>query len=768
MRRLLFLATACLVASGLTAMPAQADEPTAPLSPTSVTAKAGVNQAKVAWAPPVSDGGSPITGYTVTSGPGEKTCTTSGALTCNVTGLSNGATYTFTVTATNAIGASAPGGPSNTVTPNADTTNPVLVSSKVTPSRVSSLGGTVTVELRIADDLSGIRTPSGGLDANPAILFSRDGSSSVGFTRGMRRVSGDEYDGIYRTTTTIPAGTAAGSWGLTVYPIGDNAGNRTSFIDRPGLLVGSPAAPTDVAATAFADRHVTVHWTPPTDDGGNVITGYRITENTSGAVYTVDGSTTSLTRSFAELRDDVPLTFTVQAVNVAGLGEASSPSESITVPAIAPSAPTVTSVQPANKSVAIAWAAPADDGGSNISGYTVTDQLGEPACSTSGALTCAATGLDNGTAYTFTVVATNSAGDSAPSALSAPAIPFTVPGAPGDVTATAGDHTAMVSWGAAAAAGTPVTGYRVTATPSGKTITVPANQLSANVTGLTNGIDYTFTVAATSKAGTGQESTASNAVTPLGAPLAVSTLSVEAGDRQTQVTWGHADANGSALVSYTITTIPGNISVTVPPTRPTVVDGLTNGTRYRFVVRATNGVGAGQASTSTAVTPYGLPGAVSGVRATTADRAARLTWNPAPSNGAVVRYRVVTSPGAKAVTVTGTSARVTQLKNGTTYRFQVQAVNAAGAGPLSATSNKVIPAGPPGVVTKPRVRPGNRSVTVTWSPAAANGARITKYAVTSSTGKTMTVNGSVRSVRFTRLKQGKTYTFRVRRITRPE
>ena len=157
-----------------------------------------------------------------------------------MTGLSNGATYTFTVTAANAIGVSDPGGPSNSVTPNTDTTDPVLVSSKVTPSRVSSLGGTVTVELRITDDLSGIRTPSGGLDANPAILFSRDGFSSVGFTRGMRRVSGDEYDGIYRTTTTIPAGTAAGSWDLTVYPIDDNAGNGTFFIDRPGVLVGHP------------------------------------------------------------------------------------------------------------------------------------------------------------------------------------------------------------------------------------------------------------------------------------------------------------------------------------------------------------------------------------------------------------------------------------------------------------------------------------------------------------------------------------------------
>ena len=46
--------------------------------------------------PPASDGGTPITGYTVTAQPGGATCATTGTTECKVTGLHNGTAYTFT------------------------------------------------------------------------------------------------------------------------------------------------------------------------------------------------------------------------------------------------------------------------------------------------------------------------------------------------------------------------------------------------------------------------------------------------------------------------------------------------------------------------------------------------------------------------------------------------------------------------------------------------------------------------------------------------
>lgn len=86
-----------------------------------MAAAAGTGAATVSFAKPTSDGGSPITDYTVTAT--DKTNPRNGgqqasgtAVRLVVPGLANGDTYTFTVTATNKVGTSAPSNPSNAVT----------------------------------------------------------------------------------------------------------------------------------------------------------------------------------------------------------------------------------------------------------------------------------------------------------------------------------------------------------------------------------------------------------------------------------------------------------------------------------------------------------------------------------------------------------------------------------------------------------------------------------------------------------------------------
>jgi List-Bact-rpt repeat protein/fibronectin type III domain protein/NHL repeat-containing protein/galactose oxidase-like protein len=86
-----------------------------PSPPQSVTAVAGNQQATVSFTVPVSNGGSAITGYMVTSSPGG--ITAFGVYSpITVTGLSAGATYTFTVEAINAAGTGQMSTPSNAVT----------------------------------------------------------------------------------------------------------------------------------------------------------------------------------------------------------------------------------------------------------------------------------------------------------------------------------------------------------------------------------------------------------------------------------------------------------------------------------------------------------------------------------------------------------------------------------------------------------------------------------------------------------------------------
>ncbi len=111
----------------------------APNSPTGITATAGNTQASVTFSAPVDNGGSEITGYTVISSPAGGTDSNQGSTNLShlITGLTNGTAYTFTVTATNAVGASSSSSASNQITP-VDGDNPILSSITGTPSDTSA------------------------------------------------------------------------------------------------------------------------------------------------------------------------------------------------------------------------------------------------------------------------------------------------------------------------------------------------------------------------------------------------------------------------------------------------------------------------------------------------------------------------------------------------------------------------------------------------------------------------------------------------------
>ena len=193
----------------------------------------------------------------------------------------------------------------------------------------------------------------------------------------------------------------------------------------------------------------------------------------------------------------------------------------ITPPPTVPGAPTIgTATTTSGTTATVAFTAPAFDGGSTITSYTATSSPGSitGTLSQAGSGTITVTGLSQGTSYTFTVTATNIIGTSSASSASNSITTYAVPGAPTIGTATAtGATTATVAFTQPASdGGSTITSYTATSSPGSITGTLSqAGSGTINMTGLTGGTSYTFTVTATNSVGTSSASSASNSITPV-------------------------------------------------------------------------------------------------------------------------------------------------------------------------------------------------------------------------------------------------------------
>lgn len=295
----------------------------------------------------------------------------------------------------------------------------------------------------------------------------------------------------------------------------------------------------------------------------------------------------------------------------------------------------------------------------------------------------------------------------------------TTAAAPTITSVVPGNGSATVAFRAGADGGSPITGFQlVTTTGATSTTTsgIAATATSAVITGLTNGSSYTIQVRAINAVGAGALSAPSAPVVPIApttptVPGAPTIGAAAPGNTSATVRWTAPAPNGGpAITSYRVqvrigTTVVRTINGIAPTATSALVTGLANGTSYTFRVRAVNSAGVGALSAaSTPVTPFTTPGrpligrAVAGIPGGVITAAA--AWTPpvgtggSPITGYRVRASLLVNGVVQSTTVSGVlpptarSYTMTLPRTGT-YRFEVQAINAAGNGLWSAGSNVV-------------------------------------------------------------------------------
>ena len=176
----------------------------------------------------------------------------------------------------------------------------------------------------------------------------------------------------------------------------------------------------------------------------------------------------------------------------------------------------------------------------------MTASPGGATCTASaGTLNCTVTGLTNGVEYTFSAVATDGISNSAPATITGTPIglsPLT------GLTVTPGNTTVKVGWAAPTGPlASSITGYTVTASPGGRTCTASAGTLNCTVTGLTDGVQYTFSVVATDGISNSAPATITGKPVPLGPPTKIKGV---AGPKTGQATITFVAPKGGKVIDY--------------------------------------------------------------------------------------------------------------------------------------------------------------------------------------------------------------------------
>ena len=257
-------------------------------------------------------------------------------------------------------------------------------------------------------------------------------------------------------------------------------------------------------------------------------------------------------------------------------------------------------------------------------------------------------------------------------------------------------------------------------------------------------------------AGDGAESDESASVTLVGKPPKPTNVTVSGGDASVTLGWTSGGNGGSAITKWqylkeddgtwdgTWTDIcETSTNSNCPSVASHTVSNLTNGTAYKFKVRAVNTHGDGaESDESASVTPATKPSKPTSVTVSSGDASVTLGWTSGGNSGSEITkwqylkeddgtwdstWTDICDTESDSNCPSTTSHTVSDLTNGTPYKFKVRAVNELGDGAESDESASVTPEGKPFKPTNVTASRGDQSVTLGWASGGNGGSEITKW-----------------------------------------
>ncbi|MCR2784691.1 MULTISPECIES: Ig-like domain-containing protein [unclassified Microbacterium] len=478
---------------------------------------------------------------------------------------------------------------------------------------------------------------------------------------------------------------------------------------------GRPDVPGTPTVSSVQDRTVVLSWSSPSNNGAE-ITSYTVTSTAGNYTKTCASTTCTLDG----LTNNVEYNFTVTATNRVGTSDPSAPSATAR-PDARPDTPQPPALGFGDRALDVSWTTPSTPG-SPVQSFDLEISPAPPSGATqkTGVTGNAMRweGLENGTAYQVRVRAVNRAPEpSAWSSWSPNEIPAGPPAAPAAPTTqrlspVGGQAQLQVSWTQPSTNGAAIDAYTLRVLRGGSvvnTIPVGGGQLTQAVNVEASTADYTFTVAATNKAGQGAFSAPSAPRRAFVEPGAPTGVSASPGNGQLSFTATAGAGNGANAneLDYEYSINGGGWSgsfatLTKGATISGSVGGLANGTTYSIAIRAVNRMDgqyyAGPGSPgSNGVVPFGPPN-TPGAGASASGTSITFSWSPPALNGRdIARIEINIAGGGWENVGAQNGSRAVDYGHAQHHTIQVRVVDTEGqvSGVASASARTSDPPPPP-------------------------------------------------------------------------